>query len=294
MHAVVRIADRGRWPALIEATDVIEDMLNKVDVREWWELGVLILDHHGPLEDLPSATKQAHEIAKTFPDPPLVHTVLIEPPVDPDQVTAAVLLKRGPVLPEKEVNVLDKLDRYGKWAVMEDLKNTEYVPAIINHKGYGWASDRKQLEKKFLSAMEHVEKVIEDEEYRRKKCDEFWRRFRRNLENVDAEIIHEGEINGVKWCIAKTTKPDAFTYLYMQGYDLVVLYSPTKGRITIGTKRNDIDLKKVFQVLNKKHREGWGGRKNIGGSPKGLFIDEKEFEELAETIKEAITATLSE
>ncbi len=291
VHAVVRIADTGRWPAIIEATDIIQDMLAKTDVKEWWELGVLILDHHGPLEDLPSAAKQAHEVAKTFDDPPLAHTVLIEPPVDPDMVTAAVILKHGPVIPESEIQVLDELDRKGKWAVMNKMKRCEYVPAILNYKGYGWTSDNKTLEKKFKKAMKHVEKVVTDEEYRNKKREEFWRRFKRNLENVDVDVIYEGE-NDVKWCIAKTTKPDAFTYLYMQGYDLVVLYSPTKGRVTIGTKRDDIDLRPIFEFLNEKHKEGWGGRKNIGGSPKGLFIDEEEFEKVAELIKSALESIL--
>jgi hypothetical protein len=240
---------------------------------------------------------QAYEIVKEHTEFPLVRKVVIEPPVDADMVAAVLLLKRGPVLPEEDVRVLDKIDRFGKhYPSDEELESAEYALAIMQavaevvKKPY--SDNPEELEEMFENALRTVEHVVDDGAYREELASKWLEEFRKSVREAEesTEVIEKGEVkvgdDRIRWCAAISEAQNAFTYLYREGYDLVVLYSPVMKRVTVGLADPElpIDLRELFEYLNEHHREGWGGRKNIGGSPKDHEIDEEEFKDIVSFI----------
>ncbi|WP_457619547.1 hypothetical protein [Methanopyrus sp.] len=296
-RAIVTLGGSSPYVAFVETPSANERLLGVFSREEWEKLGVLILDHHGSLAEEPSATYQAYEIVEGADEFPLVRKVVVEPPVDADQVTAVLLLKRGPVIPREDVEVLDKIDRFGKhYPSDEELESAEYALAIMQAVAETvenpYPENPEDLKRTFEEALKTVERVVDDAEYREELASKWLEEFRKSLQEAEesTEIVEEGEVdvNGeeIKWCAAISEAHSAFTYLYRRGYDLVVLYSPVMKRVTVGLADPEIpiDLRELFKYLDEHHREGWGGRKNIGGSPKDYEIDEEEFKDIASLV----------
>ncbi|WP_456455562.1 hypothetical protein [Methanopyrus sp.] len=297
-RAIATVDENAPHIAFVETPSANEKLLDVISREEWRELGVFVLDHHGQLSEEPSAVAQAHEIVKDHTEFPLVRAVVIEPPVDTDMVAAVLLLKRGPVLPEEDVEVLDKIDRFGKhYPSDEELERAEYALAIMQavaevvKKPY--PDNPEELKETFKKALRAVERVVDDEEYRKELASKWLEEFRKSVREAEesTEVIEEGEVkvedDRIRWCATISEAQNAFTYLYCEGYDLVILYSPAMKRVTVGLADPElpIDLCELFEYLNEHHREGWGGRKNIGGSPKNHGINEDEFKDIVSIIR---------
>ncbi|AAM01267.1 hypothetical protein [Methanopyrus kandleri] len=299
IRAIATVDENASYIAFVETPSANEKLLDVMSREKWRELGMFVLDHHGQLSEEPSAVAQAYEIVKEHTEFPLVRKVVIEPPVDADMVAAVLLLKQGPVLPEEDVEVLDKIDRFGKhYPSDEELESAEYALAIMQavaevvKKPY--PDNPEELKETFKKALRTVERVVDDEKYREKLASKWLEEFRKSVREAEesTEVIEEGEVevgnDRIRWCAAISEAQNAFTYLYREGYDLVVLYSPVMKRVTVGLADPElpIDLRELFEYLNEHHREGWGGRKNIGGSPKNYEIDEEEFKDIVSFIHE--------
>lgn len=255
---------------------------------------VLVFDHHGPLSHKRSACLQAFQWLRrggTVKEPTGV--VVTEPPLDADQVMTLVqLIDRGPA-PEPVVKGVDLEDRKSAVALWHGIKQQgreelgaavpvlEEINEVNEEYGGPWP---EAFTEALEEAIRRVRKVIKDVKEGRVDIEREAERWVEEFEGWAEEqvkagdVVDRGVVGGCEWVAVVGVPPTA---MYVQGYDLVIAYG--QGRVTVGISpiselRERLDLRGLFRWLNKKHKEGWGGRPDVGGSPKDYSIDREEFE----------------
>ncbi len=283
---------------VMSATNSVQEEAEKTDpempvVVE--EKKLIIFDHHGPLSWKKSVSRQAFQWLKLRPEGEEVGEIVVEPPLDADQVTAVVQLVTGEPAPEEVVLGIDAEDRKSAVGLWDKIKSghrelgaaipvLEAVNKVNEERGGPWFSDDpEEFAEALVEALGRVYKVIEaikDGDIDPEREAERWtEEFEEWAEKQcrDQDIIEELEIAGYRVVFAEAPP----TALYVaKNADLAVSHG--QGRVTIGISPIsdlDVDLRELFKWLSKKHRQGWGGRPDVGGSPKDYTIDRKEFEE---------------
>jgi len=201
-------------------------------------------------------------------------------------------------------------DERGPFGLWWSIKVNEFLPrkrdvdvgvsivSRMNREVNKWPSDPEET----VTEMEIALEIIDEEVTLgpSKTASEFVNEFEERLEEVEVEVVAEGGKKH-KWAIVVSNDPLVLQWGYNR-YQIIVSYSPKMQRVTVGQRpvtgeektvydmirppKTPVDLRELFQYMNRKHREGWGGRKDIGGSPKDHDINEEEFTEEVAKIME--------
>lgn len=242
-------------------------------------------DHHGVRADKPTALSQAIDFVKLNPDFP-EKPVVIGMPLDLDCACTALILSRQ-IQIDDVINHLpyhEYSDKYGIHIANRIVGTDRFWNALMIL--FGKLNRELSLDAALLQLAHWVTEKDFDA----------------------ASILHEfqskvtykpvAEAPELGFIAVISSQSNPFFKLY-ESYDIVSVYNSKTRWITIGTSytvslpsihlpAQIVDLTDLFKRLDVIDRPGWGGRANIGGSPKGVEYSENEFEQLAIQIKEVL------
>lgn len=230
-------------------------------------------DHHNQYSSLYSASHQAMHSSKHC-------TSVVVNHVDLDCVMASSILlgevSRNNIWIKKIIPILDIVDRTGLHNLPEKFKKLPEYQLVLYFFQKSWSQSKSS----FLDAIKilrsfqdgpnkETEKSLNFETERKEKANKGIVKIENNIMLVNSDMWGYDE-----W--------------YKKG-DVVVSFDPHKNSVSIGINDNKTaekyfgkgGLKNVFPKLGP----GWGGRENVGGSPRGEKMTFKDTEKAFEIIK---------
>jgi hypothetical protein len=266
----------------IEAHEAAENGFEPVECSFGKEsiVGGYVLDHHGKYSCEDAVSIKA---AKMALDGINLEKFVVTGEADCDQVYAIAALS-GPKIPisldeavavaEIDIDPIGRdrtLDRYIK--ILMHWQKTERLPHCLEstYKSIGYAIEI--FNGRYSS--EDVSSAIHQEE---------------NLKETAKNDIKQSEAGKIV-----LVDSDIWGFnIWYETAPIVVVYSKIKKKVSIGVHPKNKDLlgaeglNKIYPILDSKIKVGWGGRKDIGASPRNVEMNYADAIKAYDIIKELI------